>query len=93
MFRYEDGWAASHCQMGALAPMQALVFDWLERAIDGTTPSEGKNLGELLDVFMRHAGRGALGREAELLVNSMRAEGGTRDAPSRGGRGEDQATA
>jgi len=28
----EDGWAASHCQMGALSDMTDLVFDWLDNA-------------------------------------------------------------
>jgi len=33
MFGFDAGWAASHCQVGALATMQATVFDWLERAV------------------------------------------------------------
>jgi len=33
MFGFDKGWAASHWQIGALAPMQALVFDWLDKAM------------------------------------------------------------
>jgi hypothetical protein len=33
IFGYEEGWAATHCQIGAVAPTQAVLFDWLDRAI------------------------------------------------------------
>lgn len=72
MFGFEDGWAASHCQIGSLAPMQALIFDWLEKAMHETRPVAGPDMGTSLDVFMRYAGNGKLRREAEDLVKSMR---------------------
>lgn len=34
MFEYTDGWAASHCQIGALSLAQAVVFDWLDRTVN-----------------------------------------------------------
>jgi len=34
MFDYTDGWAASHCQIGALSAAQAVIFDWLDRAVN-----------------------------------------------------------
>jgi pimeloyl-ACP methyl ester carboxylesterase len=33
-FEYKDGWAASHCQIGALSPAQAVVFDWLDKTVN-----------------------------------------------------------
>jgi len=33
-FPYTDGWAASHCQIGALAQSQATIFEWLENTIN-----------------------------------------------------------
>ena len=33
-FKYEDGWAASHCQIGAQQALQELVYDWLEMVLD-----------------------------------------------------------
>ncbi|HEY5001652.1 MAG TPA: alpha/beta fold hydrolase [Ktedonobacteraceae bacterium] len=33
-FEYKDGWAASHCQIGALSLAQAVVFDWLDRTVN-----------------------------------------------------------
>jgi pimeloyl-ACP methyl ester carboxylesterase len=34
MFDYTDGWAASHCQIGAHSLAQAVVFDWLDRTVN-----------------------------------------------------------
>jgi pimeloyl-ACP methyl ester carboxylesterase len=72
MFGFDEGWAATHCQVGALAPMQALVFGWLDKAMRENQPLPRQDVGTSLDVFMRHAGSGELGREAEELVTSMR---------------------
>jgi pimeloyl-ACP methyl ester carboxylesterase len=33
-FEYKDGWAASHCQVGALSAAQAVIFDWLDRTVN-----------------------------------------------------------
>jgi pimeloyl-ACP methyl ester carboxylesterase len=67
MFGFDEGWAASHCQVGALAAMQAVVFDWLDRATSEKGALPNRELGKLLDVFVRH-GRS---KEAEELVRSM----------------------
>jgi len=32
-FELKDGWAASHCQIGALSLVQPVVFDWLDRTL------------------------------------------------------------
>jgi hypothetical protein len=72
MFGFDEGWASSHCQIGALAAMQSLVFGWLDKAILAKQPLPKLDVGTSLDVFMRYAGSGELGREAEELVNSMR---------------------
>lgn len=32
-FGYQDGWAASHCQIGAQLPLQELVYDWLDMVL------------------------------------------------------------
>ncbi|MFN8486224.1 MAG: alpha/beta hydrolase [Caldilineaceae bacterium] len=33
-FRYEAGWAASHCQIGGLSLVQTVIFDWLEKTVN-----------------------------------------------------------
>jgi hypothetical protein len=32
-FTYEDGWAATHCQIGGLGALQAVIFNWLDRVL------------------------------------------------------------
>ena len=32
-FDFSEGWAGSHCQIGALSQIQAVVFDWLDHAV------------------------------------------------------------
>lgn len=75
IFGLDEGWAATHCQIGALAPMQALVFDWLDKAMREKKPLSMQDFGASLDIFMRYAGSGKLRREAEELVKSMRVGG------------------
>jgi pimeloyl-ACP methyl ester carboxylesterase len=70
MFGFDEGWAASHCQIGALAPMQALVFDWLDKAIRERLSLPRQDFGTSLGVFMRYAGSGESRREAEELVKA-----------------------
>jgi hypothetical protein len=55
--------------------MQALVFDWLEKAMHEKQPLPKQDFGTALDLFMRYAGHGESRREAEDLVESMRAGG------------------
>jgi len=75
IFGFDQGWAATHCQIGALAPMQALVFDWLEKAMHEKQPLPKQDFGTALDLFMRYAVHGESRREAEDLVESIRAGG------------------
>jgi pimeloyl-ACP methyl ester carboxylesterase len=72
MFGFDEGWAAAHCQVGALAPMQAVVFDWLDRAVRDRKPLPKRDMGMSLDMFMRYAGDRESRGEAEELVKSMR---------------------
>jgi pimeloyl-ACP methyl ester carboxylesterase len=71
MFGFDEGWAASHCQIGALVPMQAVVFDWLNKAARGKHPLPWRDVGTSLEMFMRYASKGKSRREAENLVKSM----------------------
>ncbi len=73
MFGFDQGWAATHCQVGALAPMQAVVFDWLDKAVRGKQPLQRHDYGTTLDVFMQYARKGKLRSQVEELVNGMRA--------------------
>jgi hypothetical protein len=43
-FGYEDGWAASHCQMGAQQKLQELVYDWLEMVLDNPEKPAHQNM-------------------------------------------------
>ncbi len=54
MFEFDQGWGASHCQIGALAPMQALVFDWLDKVVAKTEFEPRRDLGNSLDVVLRY---------------------------------------
>jgi pimeloyl-ACP methyl ester carboxylesterase len=73
IFEFDEGWAASHCQVGALAPMQALVFDWLDKALGENEPEPGLDVGNFLDVFTRYMRSGESRGEAQELVKSVRA--------------------
>jgi pimeloyl-ACP methyl ester carboxylesterase len=33
LFGFDQGWAATHCQIGALTALQSTVFDWLDRVL------------------------------------------------------------
>jgi pimeloyl-ACP methyl ester carboxylesterase len=73
MFGFDEGWAASHCQIGALAPMQALVFDWLEKAVGENARQPTHDIGASLDVLMHYMRSKESKREAGELLKSMRA--------------------
>jgi pimeloyl-ACP methyl ester carboxylesterase len=73
IFEFDEGWAASHCQVGALAPMQALVFDWLDKALGENEPEPGLDVGNFLDVFTRYMRSGESRGEAQEFVKSVRA--------------------
>ena len=53
-FGYEDGWAATHCQVGAISAMQAVVFDWLDRAVAEPSKLPLLDLGTTLEVMRAH---------------------------------------
>ncbi len=74
MFDYGQGWAASHCHIGGLAPMQAVVFDWLERAVSAPERLPRRDLGENVEpIFRRHLRTAAGRRQVEALLPSLRA--------------------
>ncbi len=50
-FNYEDGWAASHCQIGAQQDLQELVYNWLEKVL--IHPETHKNQEVKLHDFSR----------------------------------------
>ena len=66
MFEYADGWAATHCQVGAIAAMQAVMFDWLESAMTNPKQLPTVDVGSSLAVMHRHW------RSSQLEVESAR---------------------
>ena len=72
MFGLDQGWAASHCQIGSLAAMQTLVFEWLEKAANEKSPLPRKDVGTSLEMFLRYAHGTAARHEVEELVESFR---------------------
>jgi pimeloyl-ACP methyl ester carboxylesterase len=64
MFDLTEGWAASHCQIGALAPMQALVFDWLDKVVNGKGYLPRQDLGSAFDLMKKYV------RNSEATVNA-----------------------
>ncbi len=72
-FDFTDGWAASHCQIGALAPLQALVFDWLDKAVIKREPLPQQDLGGVLDLMKKYISSRKARQEMDELVNGLRA--------------------
>jgi pimeloyl-ACP methyl ester carboxylesterase len=75
VFGFEDGWAASHCQIGALAPMQAVVFDWLDRAVSAPATLSRRDVDSSLDVITRYLRSDATRSEAQTLLARARGLG------------------
>lgn len=71
LFEFDDGWAASHCQIGALAPLQALVFEWLDKAIHEPESLPRQDLGDVLNVFARYMRSSEARSEVEELVKVL----------------------
>jgi hypothetical protein len=53
--------------------MQALVFDWLDKALGENEPEPGLDVGNFLDVFTRYMRSGESRGEAQEFVKSVRA--------------------
>jgi len=68
MFGYEDGWAATHCQVGAISAMQDVVFGWLERVVNVPSALPRLDLGTALDVMRSHWRSSELEDEIAKLV-------------------------
>jgi pimeloyl-ACP methyl ester carboxylesterase len=75
LFGFDQGWAASHCQIGAPAPMQAVVFDWLERAVTRPNLLPRRALGENVRPILSRSMRSARARRtmASVLQTMSRA--------------------
>ncbi|MFI5064004.1 MAG: alpha/beta fold hydrolase [Streptosporangiales bacterium] len=54
MIGYEDGWAATHCQVGAISTMQATVFDWLALAAGAPARLPGMDLGTSITTMRKY---------------------------------------
>jgi pimeloyl-ACP methyl ester carboxylesterase len=54
MFDYTDGWAASHCQIGALSLAQAVIFDWLDRTVNNNDRSVNADSQHTWDVLNKY---------------------------------------
>ena len=74
MFSFEDGWAATHCQIGAVAPLQALVFDWLDKVVVKKEPIPRLDLGTLFDVMPKYMPNNQSKNELRALADELRAE-------------------
>jgi hypothetical protein len=72
LFGFDEGWAATHCQIGALAPMQAVVFDWLDRVINKPEGLPRHDIGENVGrVFSRYIRSGKARRELGKILMGM----------------------
>lgn len=65
-FTFAEGWAASHCQVGALAPMQALVFDWLDRAVNDAGGLPRMDVGSTFQVLHKYLPRNVKKEVAQI---------------------------
>ncbi|BBY66844.1 alpha/beta hydrolase family protein [Mycolicibacterium helvum] len=68
VFGFDLGWAAAHCQVGALTVLHSTVFDWLDRVVVAgeTLPSIDADLS----VLRRHL----RGEEAQLAMDRIEAK-------------------
>lgn len=67
-FGYDEGWAATHCQVGAISSMQALVFDWLEVAVDDPARLPAVDPGSIVDLAKAHWRGSEIREEMDKLV-------------------------
>jgi pimeloyl-ACP methyl ester carboxylesterase len=74
MFGFEDGWAATHCQIGAVASLQALVFDWLDKTVNGKETLPRRDVGSLFDVIPKYLRSNEAKSEAEKLAKNLHAK-------------------
>jgi hypothetical protein len=52
-FSFEDGWAATHCQIGGLRRADAVIFDWLDAAVvDHDLPRQPAKIPS--DLMLKH---------------------------------------
>jgi len=72
IFGFEEGWAATHCQIGSLAVMQALVFDWLDKAVNKPGELRTHDIGKNVPtVFARYLRSRAVREEAEAILKDL----------------------
>jgi len=68
-FSYAEGWAASHCQMGALSAAQAVIFKWLDKVVikKDTSPRTDKRYDwQLLRKYHHNAEMEKLTRDIHI---------------------------
>jgi pimeloyl-ACP methyl ester carboxylesterase len=71
LFSFEEGWAASHCQIGAVAPLQAVVFDWLDKAVNAREHLPRQDFGPLFEVLKKYMRSNEARRATEELIKSL----------------------
>jgi hypothetical protein len=71
MFSYEDGWAATHCQIGGIAPLQAVVFDWLEKAISQNGQLPQQDWESYFEVMLKYMHNVEAKKEAIEFAKSL----------------------
>jgi pimeloyl-ACP methyl ester carboxylesterase len=72
MFGFDEGWAATHCQVGGLAAMQAVVFDWLDKAVNHPERLSRHDVGENLSpTLARYARSSEARREVGEILKGM----------------------
>ena len=53
-FAFEEGWAATHCQVGASSAFQAVLFDWLDKVVIKKDFSQKSKFS--MDLILKHYG-------------------------------------
>jgi hypothetical protein len=66
-------WAASHCQIGGLAPLQAVVFDRLDQVIQAKERLPQRDISNIMEAFMLYIHNSDGKREAEALKQKLHA--------------------
>jgi len=72
IFGYDQGWAATHCQVGGLAAMHAVIFDWLEKALDHPERLPRRDIGENFGpIFGRYVQTREAKQEIAAILKDM----------------------
>lgn len=67
----KDGWAASHCQIGAISLANAVIFDWLDKTMNKKNSLATVNARPNWSVIKRHHHNREIDRVLQTMPNNI----------------------